>query len=350
MTRHPVLSVIVPVYARSYALHRALRSMATKALDGQDMEVIVVENKERINEAWLHERAWPFQLRYEFVEDGNQSRCRNVGASLARAPYLLFADSDVRFGAGALELLLNEAQQSRGRLVMADVFPHPGRPRTLATSMFDVPVFFRGYRRQRARGELTFREFVSCAFVVDAESFFDANGFDGGFVHYGYEDVEFALRWERRGLSIELSRGRAFHHKHLDPAAVLARAAELGRSAVHFVRRHPDIETTMPLGVADVRSSLLTYSSSFDVDPLMDQASAIEVELSAARRAQPRGRCPRRLVAHGRALYREIARYGRYQGILAELSAPLVPPSSRWAKAAWASGKAGCAGGLHEPE
>lgn len=338
MTRHPLLSVVVPVYARAYALHGALRSVATQELDVDDVEVIIVENKERINEAWLHGRAWPFQLRYEFVEDGNQSRCRNVGASLARAPHLLFADSDVRFGAGALELLLGEAQQSAGQLVMADMFPHPGRPRTLATAMFDVPTFFRGYRRQRAQGKLTFREFVSCAFVVDAESFKAASGFDDDFVHYGYEDVEFALRWDRRGLNIDLSRGRAFHHKHLDPAAVLARAVGLGRSAVHFVRRHPDIETTMPLGVADVRAGRLAYGPSFDVDPLMDHASAIEVMLAAARRAQPRGRCPRRLLAEGRALYREIARFGRYQGILAELGTPIAPPSQARAALAGSSG------------
>lgn len=311
----PACSVVVPVYARRQDLTRLLRALGNQ-VDAPEFEVVVVENGRRLNGRWLEQTSWPFPVRYEYVADGAQARARNVGAAMARAPRLLFLDSDIDPGPNTVAALTGGGQPG---VVMANVV-FPARTKvSLATHLFDVPAYFRTTYRARARTGLSFRDFVSCSFAMSRDEFLDLGGFDEGFTHYGYEDVEFAWRAGKTGTPFHLGGARVAHHKKLGPTAILARAQELGRSAVHFVRRHPDVEDTLPLGVRDTLDGVLSFPPVFDIDRLLREAAWIERQLTVLRRGPSLGRA-RGLIARGREVYLEITRFGRYQGIATELA------------------------------
>jgi GT2 family glycosyltransferase len=312
--RVPDVSIVVPVRARSGPLRRLLASVAGQVGDGPRVEVVVVDNPTPDNAGWLHTADLPFPVLYTCVSTANRGLARNVGAHLARGATLLFADSDVRFAAGAVRRVAKASAAHPRTLVMADVVFPPDEPRGLGTHLFDVAAYFRAYRSQRRLGPLQFRHFVSCCFAVPREDFLGLGGFDPGFTAYGYEDVEFAIRAERDGLSFDLEPARVYHHKPLAPASVLARSVELGRSAVRLVDLHPDIERVMPVGVAAAAAGELHFDPDFDVRDLLDRARRVERRWAGGRRSAPLSET-RSLLAEARDVYERIARYGRFTGI-----------------------------------
>jgi GT2 family glycosyltransferase len=312
-----LLSIVIPVYARPRQLDRLLTSIARQSIDSTRIQVVVVENKRCWNRFWLEDQKWPFHFTYGFMPGGNQAACRNAGVRLSTADRVLFLDSDIELAEHALGHLLADAARNDNTITMADVVHPPASRLTLATHLFDVPRHFRDFRREQAKGSLTWKTFTSCAFIMHRAAFERIGGFTDSFVHYGSEDGEFALRAERAGLRIHLSHSAiVFHHKHLAPEDVLTRYFALGRSSVHFAHLHPDLENTM-WGINPTRSGDLTYSSEFDYSGLLERVRAIEAVLSDPQYRSPASR--KRIATEGTRIYGEIAEYGNYRGIRREL-------------------------------
>ncbi len=315
---HPTVSVVVPTRGRRQELGRLLSSLAAQDCVDQ-LEVIVVDNPVALNREWLHAVPWPFPLGYVHVTWPNRGLSRNTGAAVATGRWLLFVDSDVVLSATAISTLLESAAYLRRTIVMADVVFPPQEPRTLATHLLDVPAYFRGYRGRRRSGALTFREFVSCCFLIRPNDFAELDGFDCDFIRYGYEDVEFGFRAQQRGMRFELSTARVYHHKHLYAIAVLRRAGEGGRSAVHLVDLHPEIESVLPLGVANTINGTLPPHESVDITAALAHAAAIE-QAWAGLRSGGQITGLRDLMENARSCYRDIHRYGHLGGVAAEVN------------------------------
>lgn len=315
---HPTASIVIPICGRRQKLGHLLSSLA--AQDCADhLEVIVVDNPLALNREWLRAAPWPFPLGYVHITRSNRGVSRNAGAGVATGQWLLFLDSDIVLSAAAVATLVKSATDLPRTIVMADVVFPPKEPRTLATHLLDVPAYFRTFRGQRRSGVLTFREFVSCSFLIRSDDFSELNGFDCDFTRYGYEDVEFGFRAQQRGIRFELSTARAYHHKHLDAVAVLRRARQAGRSAVHLVDLHPEIESTLPLGVADTINATLPTPEPVDIAAAIAHADAIERAWAGLRgRRQATGL--RGLMQDARSCYRDIHRRGHLDGVAAEIN------------------------------
>lgn len=309
-----LVSIVIPVYARPRQLHRLLTSIVQQSIDSIKIQVVIVENKRCLNRSWLEDHKWPFHFTYGFMPGGNQAACRNLGVRLSTADRVLFLDSDIELAEHALGHLLADAARDDTTITMADVVHPPASRLTLATHLFDVPRHFRDFRREQAKGSLTWKTFTSCAFIMHRAAFERIGGFTDSFIHYGSEDGEFALRAERAGLPIRLSQtATVFHHKHLAPEDVLARYFALGRSSVHFACLHPDLEDTV-WGVASTRSGDLTYPSDFDYPGLLERARAIETALSSDPQYLSSA-SRKRIATEGERIYGEIAEYGNYRGV-----------------------------------
>lgn len=316
--RHPTVSVVIPTRGRRQELGRLLTSIAAQDCADQ-LEVIVVDNPVALNREWLRAASWPFPLGYVHVTWPNRGLSRNAGAAVATAEWLLFLDSDVVLTASAISTLVKSATDLPRTIVMADVAFPPREPRTLATHLLDVPAYFRRYRRQRRSGELTFLEFVSCCFIIRPDGFAELNGFDCGFIRYGYEDVEFGFRAQQHGMRFALSTARVYHHKHLDAVSVLRRAKEGGRSAVHLLDLHPGIELVLQLGVASTTDGTLPPDEPVDIAAALAYADAIE-QAWAGFRARGHFTGLRDLMADARSCYGEIHRHGHLGGVAAEIN------------------------------
>lgn len=313
----PPVSVVVPVRGRRWELRRLLESLERQRADMSGVEVVVVENGDRTHERWIPAHPWTFTCRYEYVDHGAHALSRNVGAAVASNPLLVFLDSDVVLERTALNQLVGDWRAAPRHMLMADVVAPPGARRSLATTLFDVPAYFQQFRRRRVTGDVGFQHFMACAFVVARDAFVGTGGFDAGFQFYGYEDTEFALRARRHLDGVELSPARVFHHKELNPARMLSRGIAKGRSAVHMVGLHPEVEDTMPLGVADLLSGRFAFHPGHDIAAVLRRAD--EIERWLANEEEPTVR--QQAEQHGRVLYEEIRLFGRFVGTGLELAA-----------------------------
>lgn len=90
----PRISVVIPVYNRSWELHRALESLARQTV--RDFEVVVCDDGSTED---IRAVLAPFEnkidLRYQRIENsGGPARPRNIAIGLARGEWIAFLDSD----------------------------------------------------------------------------------------------------------------------------------------------------------------------------------------------------------------------------------------------------------------
>lgn len=312
-------SIIIPVKGRSSELSRLLNSIAEQDC-AERIEVIVVDNPTSANRSWLQSTSYPFRLSYRLVSEGNRGLARNVGASSACSEELLFVDSDVTFRQHAVSHMLQQVRENDRAIVMPEVRFPDASELNLATRFYDVASYFRLYSARANQGRLGFRDFVSCCFAVSKKLFEEVGLFSTEFVHYGYEDVEFAWRAARAGAEFELTSTRVYHLNPWNPHKVLARSISLGRSAVQMTRLHPGFEDELRLGVDDVRTGALFYPADFDAAARIRSLSSLERQWAQLRRSESKKfGASREVVTAARRSYAELARYGRFVGINEEL-------------------------------
>jgi GT2 family glycosyltransferase len=308
----PQVSVVIPVYRRVAELDRLLKCLAHDA-DAVPLEVVVVENRERTHRPRLDGLRKRLPIRRLLQRTGNQAACRNLGAEAAEAAVVLFLDSDLYCEDGGLRPLLLAASDLASGVRMCPV-RFPSEPIGIAARLYDVPRYVADFEHLGRQRSLTFREFVSCAFMMRRAKFLAVGGFDATAAGYGYEDVEFARRLERAGLPLSFQdEGALLHHKNLTPRSVHERSVALGRAAVWFTRRDPEIEEVLPLGVSDV------VTGAFIVTP--EQLAAVDrIITDLDRLEQTYLRNPSdEVLARATERYAELERRGRYQGIVEAL-------------------------------
>ena len=92
--RHPLLSVVIPTHQRTDLLPRAIESALHSSPDG-DVEVVVVPNG--CDASWksvAEQRDSDYRISWSPLKEGNASRARNHGASLAKGKFIRFLDDD----------------------------------------------------------------------------------------------------------------------------------------------------------------------------------------------------------------------------------------------------------------
>lgn len=316
----PQISVVIPVYQRVAELDRLLECLADAA-ETVALEVVVVENRKWTHRPRLDTLRKRLPIRRLLQQTGNQAACRNLGAEAAEAAVVLFLDSDLYCKDGGLRPLLLAASDLASGVRMCPV-RFPAEPIGIAARLYDVPRYVADFEHLGRQRSLTFREFVSCAFMMRRADFLAVGGFDATAAGYGYEDVEFARRLERAGLPLSFQdKGALLHHKNLTPRSVYERSLDLGRAAVWFTRRDWEIEEVLRLGVHDV------VTGAFVVTP--EQLAAVDQIITDLDRLEHTYlRNPSdEVIARATKLYAELDRRGRYQGIIEALGENVGHPN-----------------------
>jgi glycosyltransferase involved in cell wall biosynthesis len=107
------ISVVIPCYNRERWIAEAI----TSALQGPEVEVIVVDDGST-DGSWDVIRSFGDRIRSSRIDNSGPSAARNVGARMATAPFIRFLDSDDRIPDGALAAQVEAASAAAPRQIV----------------------------------------------------------------------------------------------------------------------------------------------------------------------------------------------------------------------------------------
>jgi glycosyltransferase involved in cell wall biosynthesis len=231
------LSVILPCYNAQATLPRALEALFAQSRPNGTYEIVVVDDGSTDGTAdVIRTLGASVPLRSVRQPNRGPAAARNAGAASAVGDVLLFIDPDVWADPSLVSAHLRHYRH-RGSLlgVQGRTATDPG---TLSTPFMQTSNMMPDFTIRR-RADLSPFHVASRNFSVTRAGFAAAGGFDEAFTIYGWEDVEFAVRFRQLGGRIIFEPdARGVHHHPLSVEHAARRQYHAGRGAVYFWRKH----------------------------------------------------------------------------------------------------------------
>lgn len=238
-----LVSVLIPTHQRRECLRRALRSLASQSVPGEEYEVVVcVDRSSDGTDELLAALRMPYRLLVTRSErPGRASACN---AALARA-------------SGEVVILLDDDMQPAPQFVERHRAWHP--PGSRVCVMGAVPVLldrasphaaryiaakFAAHMARIALPEHVFvpRDFYSGNASLRTEVLRELEGYDESFGAYGNEDVELGVRLRAAGVELRFDEAALAHQEFGKSLRELcADTREKGATTVRLARTHPSV-------------------------------------------------------------------------------------------------------------
>ena len=206
----PLLSVIIPTYARPEELAGCLESLARQSLPRARFEVVVVDDG---SPDPLDAAITPFvdrmDLRLLWQSHAGPGAARNTGAAAARGRYLAFTDDDCRPATGWLESMDRHFQSTPDRLIGGRTINGLEDNTFSTTSQVIIDSVYAFYNP--TPDTATF--FASNNLAVTRERFLELGGFDPAF-RIASEDRKLCDRWRHVGGQLRYAPDAVVSHSH----------------------------------------------------------------------------------------------------------------------------------------
>ena len=250
------ISVVIPTYNRLETLERVIPALVAQDLRRGEFEVIVADsNSTDGTREFLADvaREYP-DIRHLPGPYTGRASARNAGIGAARAPVVLFIDSDILASPDLLSRHLEHHDRPGERAVVG---------MEVQCDTYDAYLAKRDDPSLRAplhgtNGKrLSWLYFLTGNASVRRDVLDRVGRFDEAFTGYGHEDLELGFRLQRAGIPIVYEpRAVNYHWQHI-PWDEQQRKYELaGRSTVRFFRKHPIWDVRLRLGMTPVSLAL----------------------------------------------------------------------------------------------
>jgi GT2 family glycosyltransferase len=246
------ISIIIPTCGRIQLLEALLSSIEADIADRSfSVELILVDASDERDRAVISHLAARYRATYLAAAPAHPGIARNLGVAKARAPFLLFLDSDVTVCPGAIQAhydaLLAGADACAGMVKFAG-------PATFAWRAVEVMQVMLPFRYASLTTTVPWAPTANISFRKDR--FLRVNGFDPKLPPYGGEDVDLGFRFTNAGFCIQACAVAIVQHTTATWARWsqnIRRLASYGKADFYLIERHP--ERTY----ADLPSPLLAF-------------------------------------------------------------------------------------------
>ena len=230
------LSVVIPSRNAGDTLVPAVEGLAAQDVPPDTFEIVVVDCSSDTTVERLRQLKIGVPLRIVAQDGRGRGAALNQGVANAGGDIFLFMDADVIPRAGLIAAHLRHYEV--GRRLRAVQGRTVADPATLITPFMRTENMLRDLTRRR-RDDMAPFHVLGRNFSVSRDGFDAAGGFDEAFSNYGWEDIEFAVRFQRANGRIMYDPEALAVHSHLITVeAASARQRENGRGAVYFWRKH----------------------------------------------------------------------------------------------------------------
>jgi GT2 family glycosyltransferase len=246
-TCHPSASVVIPTHNRLEDLQRTVAGVEAQfAPGGRSPELVVVDDGSSDGtDEWLRRESSRGRLKGFSQRNAGPAVARNRGAAAATGEVVLFLGDDTVPEAGWLLAHLEEHRLHGGAGRPLAVVGYTGFPDADDTPFLRFineygPQF--GYLLIDDPRRLAFNFFYTSNVSIDRAEMMRLGGFREDFPAAAWEDIEFAYRATKAGLSLRYQPlARAAHHHRVHPRTFCRRQRTSGRSAAIFAHLHPEL-------------------------------------------------------------------------------------------------------------
>jgi GT2 family glycosyltransferase len=206
----PLLSIVIPTYARPGPLEACLRGIAGQA-SPEPFEVIVVDDGgEEPMDSVVGLFSGLLDLRLTRTEHGGPGAARNAGVALARGAFVAFIDDDCVPGPGWMAALLTMLGRHPNAIVGGHV-RNALAENPYADASDRVWQFVSDYHRTAVARE---RFFTTNNIALATDRFRSLGGFTTAIPSRTAEDKEFCDRWLAAGGTLQFAPGAVVLHAH----------------------------------------------------------------------------------------------------------------------------------------
>jgi GT2 family glycosyltransferase len=244
------LTIVISSYRRRQELERLLRALAGQLAGHPELQsgldvVVVLDGSTDGSREMVEGLRFPLPVRVLWQRNMGLAAARNAGLAAASGELIWFLDDDLIPGANAVARHRRVEQRGDRRILVG--------PCHLAPSARVHPAV-REFWKQRdaeltASGTVRFDQFSAANTSGPVELFRRVGGFDAGFVGYGGEDYELAVRLLARGITPSYDpEAVVWHHPPHGVVAMCTRMRSEARNHIRLVRAHPEtFEVVFPV-------------------------------------------------------------------------------------------------------
>jgi GT2 family glycosyltransferase len=235
-------SIVIPTYNRRDTLLVVLGALERQDAPELLREVVVVDDGSSDGTAQaVAALETPLSINLLTGRRGGPAAARNAGVEAAAGDLVLFLCDDVEPSPGLLSAHDARHDEAGGPHAVVGRVDWPPGKEPSHFEQFAIETYHFGFEALEGLDELPFHAFITANLSIERDLVQELGGFDEGF-SYGWEDTDLGLRATRAGVKLLYAPDAvAYHHHEIDPSSYCRRQSAVGCSAVHFMRKHPDL-------------------------------------------------------------------------------------------------------------
>lgn len=213
--------------------------------------VVVVDDGSTDDTQTITTHQFPFSLRYLRQENQGATAARNYGATVSQSEILVFIDDDITISPPTLEALAEKCGQRPKVLVMGTITKRS----SVNTSVY-TPVVLTMADHSLIADDDAEVHFIDCnseLLACKRDDFFEIGMFQDPTAGHGWpnwDDVDFGYRAHQKGfrlLGASAANAEHWDYSISNRATACRRFYRTGRSAVWLFKRHPELQTLIPM-------------------------------------------------------------------------------------------------------
>ena len=247
----PTTCVIIPTYNRKDSLLQTLDSLGQQTFPMDRLVVVVVDDGSTDDTQTIASQQFPFTFRYVQQKNQGATAARNHGATISQSEVLVFIDDDITISPQTLEAFAEKCGQRTKVLAMGTI----NKRSSVTASVYTPVVLTMADHSLIADDDVEFH-FIDCnseLLACKRRDFFDIGMFQDPTAGHGWpnwDDVDFGYRAHLKGFRLlGTSKAIAEHWDYSISNRTMAcqRFYRAGRSAVWLFKRHPELQTLIPM-------------------------------------------------------------------------------------------------------
>ena len=213
--------------------------------------VIVVDDGSTDDTQTITSQQFPFHLRYLQQKNQGATAARNYGSTISQSEILVFIDDDITISPQTLEAFAEKCSQGTRVLAMGTI----NKRSSVNAAVYTPVALTMADHSLIAYDDVEFH-FIDCnseLLACKRRDFFDIGMFQdptGGHGWPNWDDVDFGYRAHLKGYRLlGTSKAIAEHWDYSISNRITAcqRFYRAGRSAVWLFKRHPELQTLIPM-------------------------------------------------------------------------------------------------------